>query len=85
MIFLIARTAAQGRLLGLTEEVYYWMVGVVDALLPLPLQLGLGLGLQLLLDEVVLGHVEGDGLVLVERIIIKPETSNIGPGDAMQL
>ena len=52
-------------MLGLAEEVYYWMVGVVDALLLLPLHLGLGLGLQLLLDEVVLGELEGDGLVLV--------------------
>ena len=53
------------------------MVGVVDALLPLPLHLGLHLGLQLLLDEVVLGEVEGDGLVLVERILIKPERLKI--------
>ena len=52
------------------------MVGVVDALLLLPLHLGLRLGLQPLLDEVVLGEVEGDGLVLVERILIKPETLN---------
>ena len=53
------------------------MVGVVDALPLLPLHLGVGLGLQLLLDEVVLVEVEGDGLVLVERIFIKPETSNM--------
>ena len=66
----------EGALLGLVEEVYYWMVGVVDALLLLPLHIGLGLGLQPLLDEVVLGEVEGDGLVLVERILIKPETLN---------
>ena len=50
------------------------MVGVVDALLLLPLHLRLGLSLQLLLDEVVL---ERDGLVLVERIFTKPETSNM--------
>ena len=50
------------------------MVGIVDALLLLPLQLRLGLSLQLLLDEVVL---ERDGLVLVERIFTKPETSNM--------
>ena len=78
MIFLIARqTWRERRLLGLAEEVYYWMVGVVDALLLLPLLLGVGLGLQLLLDEVVLGELEGDGLVLVERIFIKSKTLNI--------
>ena len=58
----------EGRtLLGLVEEVYDWMVGVVDALLLLiPLLLGLlPLGVQLLPHEVVLGEVEGNALVLV--------------------
>ena len=53
-------------LLGLVEEVYDWMVGIVDALLLLPLLLGLlALGVQLLPHEVVLGEVEGNALVLV--------------------
>ena len=53
--------------LGLVEEVYDWMVGIVDALLLLlPLSLGLlALGVQLLPHEVVLGEVEGNALVLV--------------------
>ena len=54
-------------MLGLVEEVYDWMVGIVDALLLLlPLSLGLlALGVQLLPHEVVLGEVEGNALVLV--------------------
>lgn len=53
-------------MLGLVEEVYDWMVGIVDALLLLPLLLGLlALGVQLLPHEVVLGEVEGNALVLV--------------------
>ena len=71
MIFLIARWNWFGRggeniALGLVEEVYDWMVGIVDALLLLPLLLGLlALGVQLLPHEVVLGEVEGNALVLV--------------------
>ena len=65
MIFLIARWSWLA-LLGLVEEVYDWMVGIVDALLLLPLLLGLlPLGVQLLPHEVVLGEVEGNALVLV--------------------
>ena len=71
MIFLIARWSWFGRrgeniALGLVEEVYDWMVGIVDALLLLPLLLSLlALGVQLLPHEVVLGEVEGNALVLV--------------------